>query len=118
MFTSFGFKDGISQPFVLGTEGWGKDSHELPGQGHVKPGVILFGREGDNEEVDVDKGEDASGKPQVQRPPWAMDGSLMAFRYLHQKVPEFDRFLEVKATSQVSSELLGARFVGRWKSGK
>jgi deferrochelatase/peroxidase EfeB len=44
----------------------------------------------------------------------------MAFRYLRQKVPEFDDFLgrATSGNSDVSKELLGARMVGRWKSGK
>lgn len=112
---SFGFKDGVSQPFILGTEGWGKDNIEFPGQGTVQPGVILLGRPGDNEEVGP--GGDASTKPRASRPAWAVDGSLLAFRYLHQRVPEFDSFLSARATPTVSKGLLGARMVGRWKSG-
>ena len=57
------------------------------------------------------------------RPAWALDGSFMAFRYLPQLVPEFDLFLKKNPlpipglSQEQGSELLGARFVGRWKSG-
>jgi hypothetical protein len=45
------------------------------------------------------------------------------FRHLEQLVPEFNQFLEVHAiqdpglSPKEGSELLGARFVGRWKDG-
>lgn len=50
-----------------------------------------------------------------------MDGSLLVFRYLFQLVPEFDNFLKQHPLPGLppdkGSELLGARLVGRWKSG-
>lgn len=70
--------------------------------------MILLGREGDD----------------VKRPSWALDGSFLVFRYLKQLVPEFDAFLEVNALKfqrgpgdPTGAELLGARLMGRWKSG-
>jgi hypothetical protein len=88
----------------------------------VHQGVILVGREGDN-------GEAPPGKPTipVTRPDWALDGSFLAFRYLKQLVPEFNKFLTehplpVPVPSApgdpTGADLLGARLVGRWKSGK
>lgn len=55
-------------------------------------------------------------------PAWAKDGSFLAFRYLQQLVPEFNRFLaenapQVNDPSVDTRELLGARLTGRWKSG-
>jgi len=53
-----------------------------------------------------------------------VDGSFLAFRFLFQLVPEFNKFLKDNAlkvpglTPEQGSELLGARLVGRWKSGK
>ncbi|KAH6917877.1 peroxidase TAP [Coprinopsis sp. MPI-PUGE-AT-0042] len=99
----FGFKDGISNPAVSGFD------KELPGQGTVEPGVILTGHAKDPL---IDK-----------RAPWAVDGSFLAFRYLFQEVPEFDKYLKENPikfenlTPEEGSELLGARMVGRWKSG-
>ncbi|OCH94868.1 peroxidase TAP [Obba rivulosa] len=96
----FGFLDGISQPAVQGV-----DTSPNPGQETVSQGIILLGREGDT----------------VTRPSWALDGSLIALRYLFQLVPEFDTFLKQNPIPGLppiqGSELLGARFVGRWKSG-
>jgi len=100
----FGFQDGISNPSIIGF-----DKNPLPGPKQVHEGVILVGRDGDQQ---------AS-----TRPPWAVDGSFLVFRHLFQLVPEFDSFLKNNPivlpglTREQGSELLGARLVGRWKSG-
>ena len=105
---SFGFLDGISEPAVKGfTE---------PGPGNpaaVDPGIIVTGYEGDP----------VLGK----RESWSFDGSFLVFRWLFQLVPEFNKFLKNNAlskdgegrdlTTEEGSDLLGARMVGRWKSG-
>jgi len=63
------------------------------------------------------------GDQVTNRPAWAVDGSYLAFRYLFQNVPEFNNFLKENPvpvpglTPEEGSELLGARLVGRWKSG-
>ncbi|CAE6487703.1 unnamed protein product [Rhizoctonia solani] len=98
----FGWEDGISNPAV---EGIGKP---FPGQRVVPPGVILCGKANDSV---------------PNRPEWALEGSFLAFRQLEQLVPEFDKFLVDNPivlpglTREQGSELLGARLVGRWKSG-
>lgn len=102
----FGYHDGISQPAVQGV-----NTNPKPGQETVRQGIILLGREGD-----------APNVPSVTtRPPWALDGSFLSFRYLFQLVPEFDEFKKQNPIPGVSpelgSELLGARLIGRWKGG-
>ncbi|KAF1960067.1 Dyp-type peroxidase [Byssothecium circinans] len=92
----FGYRDGISNPSVEGVDAIN------PGQTVIDQGVALLGR-----------GNDASSG----RPDWALDGSFMAFRKLPQLVPEFDKFLLDTAGTQEAADLMGARFVGRWKSG-
>ncbi|KAF9005132.1 hypothetical protein BDQ17DRAFT_1353872 [Cyathus striatus] len=100
----FGFLDGISNPTIIGF-----DKTDNPGPAPVNPGVIVTGYDGD---ADKDK-----------RAPWAVDGSFLAFRYLFQNVPEFNEYLQKNPiirdglTPEEGSELLGARMVGRWKSG-
>ncbi|KAJ4475852.1 fungal peroxidase [Lentinula lateritia] len=97
----FGFMDGISNPAVTGF------STPLPGQQVLDPGLFLLGESGDL----------------VSRPSWAQDGSFLAFRQLQQRVPEFNAFLVDNAlsnpnlTADQNAELLGARMMGRWKSG-
>ena len=105
---SFGFLDGISQPAVRYV-----DTNPNPGQETVPQGIILLGREDD-----VPSDHNVS-----TRPTWALDGSFLSFRYLFQLVPEFDTFLKQNPIAipglpaDQGSELLGARLVGRWKSG-
>ncbi|KAJ7512546.1 fungal peroxidase [Mycena galericulata] len=97
----FGFQDGISNPAVTGFVS------PLPGQAAVAAGTILLGESGDT----------------VTRPAWAQDGTFLAFRQLKQLVPEFNEFLtnnpivDGNLTAQEGSDLLGARMIGRWKSG-
>ncbi|KAM6499969.1 hypothetical protein JOM56_005477 [Amanita muscaria] len=99
----FGFLDGISNPAVIGF-----DTNPPPGPAPVRSGIILLGHDGDDVPT---------------RDPWMVDGSFLAFRYLFQLVPEFNKFLQnnpikVPGLSDAEgSELLGARLVGRWKSG-
>ncbi|KAF8494772.1 hypothetical protein JB92DRAFT_2995234 [Gautieria morchelliformis] len=99
----FGFMDGISQPAITGFT-----ANPTPGQTVIDPGNIIVGETGDL----------------VQgRPAWAKGGSFLAFRQLKQLVPEFEKFLtdnpiiEPGLTRQQGSDLMGARMVGRWKSG-
>ncbi|KAJ7201680.1 fungal peroxidase [Mycena pura] len=98
----FGYLDGISNPAVQGFQ------TPLPGQAVVATGEILLNETGDSV---------------TTRPAWAKDGSFLAFRQLQQLVPEFNKFLTdnpIRApalTRQQGSDLLGARMIGRWKSG-
>ncbi|KAJ4303435.1 dye-decolorizing heme-containing peroxidase [Kalmusia sp. IMI 367209] len=92
----FGYKDGVSDPSVQDVDAIN------PGQTVIDQGVALLGR-----------GIDASNG----RPDWALDGSFMAFRKLPQLVPEFEKFLLDSAGTQEAADLMGARMVGRWKSG-
>nr|WAW38281.1 DyP-type peroxidase [Auricularia auricula-judae] len=99
----FGYKDGIAQPAL---DGFG-DPH--PGQLVVPPGMILVGMDGDSNARPSDG--------------WMTGGSFLVFRQLEQLVPEFNKFLLDNApavegkTVQERADLLGARMVGRWKSG-
>nr|UQK85136.1 dye decolorizing peroxidase [uncultured fungus] len=99
----FGYLDGISNPAIDGFT-----TAPKPGQGPaVAAGTLLLGENGDF----------------VTRPPWAKDGSFLVFRQLSQLVPEFAKFVTTNAivkpglTVQQGADLLGARMVGRWKSG-
>ncbi|KAI0077314.1 peroxidase TAP [Panus rudis PR-1116 ss-1] len=98
----FGFLDGISNPAVQDV-----DTTTFPGQETVPQGIMLLGRTGDQN--------------LTSRPSWALDGSFLAFRYLSQLVPEFNSFLDKNPIPGLppadGSALLGARLVGRWKSG-
>ena len=115
-----GFQDGISQPFVNFEDDATQKRQKFPGQTVVNPGVLVIGQPGDP----------------ITRAPWTKNGSLLAFRQLKQLVPEFNAFLKgvvlssildprlpgVTANSQSQDlqqriDFLGARLMGRWKSG-
>ena len=100
--------DGVSDPTVTGF-----DTVVNPGPSSVDAGVIVTGHTGD--------------PGLTTRAPWAVDGSFLVFRWLFQMVPEFNEVLKKNPlakdgngkvlTPEEGSELLGARIVGRWKSG-
>jgi Dyp-type peroxidase family len=92
----FGWLDGVSQPGISGL------ITPFPGQRLLDPGLFAFGY-----------------GPTTNPPlPWMKNGSFMVFRRLKQLVPEFDQYqLTQAATLGMDPVLLGARLVGRWKSG-
>lgn len=101
----FGFQDCLSQPPVIGFR------KPNTGEQPINPGEILIGELGDEPDTGV------------TRPTWAKDSSFLVFRKLRQFVPEFNEFLaknpilDKGLTPAQGSELLGARLMGRWKSG-
>ena len=73
----------------------------------LDPGLFVFGY----------PGQSVTPQPPPP-PPWIKNGSFMVFRRLQQRVPEFGQFISSEsARLQVDRVLLGARLVGRWKSG-
>ena len=111
-----GFHDGISQPFVHFKD----DSEQnpkrvpLPGQTQINPGVLILGQTADPKKD--------------ERPNWTKNGSILVYRHLKQLVPEWNKFLEdtvrgsivltaSNADFQKRVDFLGARLMGRWKSG-
>ena len=96
----FGFKDGISQPTVAEF-----DTPPPSGPPSVPAGDFVLGYpDGSGDTRDV--------------PGWARDGSLAVFRRLNQDVAGFRGFLAaLSAEVGLSPDQLGAKMVGRWKSG-
>jgi Dyp-type peroxidase family len=105
----FGFMDGISQPGV-------KQFHEPDpsrpefhedklGERLTAAGEFVLGY------------EDAAGQT-VTEPPWMRDGSFQVLRRLQQDVAGWNKLVEERAEETgLSPEQLGAKLVGRWKSG-
>jgi Dyp-type peroxidase family len=113
----FGFLDGVSQPGVRGltprSDPIRRPDQGLPGQDLIWPGEFVFGYSGQHWEDPIKEGP----QPEMATP-WLRNGSYMVFRRLEQKVPEFRRFIaDQGARLGMDRELLGARMVGRWKSG-
>lgn len=130
----FGYQDGISQPgirgeidgqvglqkFLQASQNPNDPGQGLPGADLLWPGEFVFGypsqKTFDPKKPDDDldaPGEDANGGIS-----WMNNGSYLVFRRLKQFVPEFDTFVKQRAKElNTDSDLLGARLVGRWKSG-
>nr|UOK93808.1 atlH [Penicillium chrysogenum]UOO01264.1 AtlH [Penicillium chrysogenum] len=102
----FGYLDAISQPRLTGF-----DEQCQKGDGNYqfmcRPGRIIVGHDGE-----------MGNEPKLMHGDWAKDGSYLVIRKYKQFVPEFNNYL--KAESQklhLTSDQLGARMMGRWKSG-
>jgi deferrochelatase/peroxidase EfeB len=135
----FGFLDGVSQPGVRGrlsddprdvlTVRQNPNNREQgkPGQELIWPGEFVFGYPGQDGNADDDprKPFKQAGPLTTADPEWANDGSFLVFRRLRQDVNKFhafvkdtaDRLQANVAPSDVSPDLIGSRFVGRWPSG-
>jgi len=89
----FGFRDGISQP-------------ALDGSDNTMPGNVVLGH------------PDRDGATIGDGPKWAEDGSYLVFRRLRQDVFGFRKALERAArAASLTPDQLAAKLVGRWKSG-
>ena len=124
----FGYLDGVSQPGVRGltkrTDPFTRPNEGLPGQELLWPGMFVFGYETQILPTTPPTApivDEFAPAPPVPLPPsldWMRNGSLMVFRRLNQKVPEFRAFsAQQGAALGVDPVLLEARMVGRWKSG-
>ena len=98
------YQDGISTPTIENVNAQPGDKQS----GIVTADVILLG-------------QPAAGNVDPNQS-WIKDGSFMAFRELQQLVPEFQNFCDLSAKKaqnpNVSGDFIGARIVGRWKSGE
>lgn len=113
----FGFKDGISQPSVAGIT-----SEPKPGGDWIPAGEFILGYPGLEEPAPTPPPAGAYDPPQPPprptTPEWTKDGSYLVFRRLRQDVQAFNDFLAKAASDNgISEALLGAKFVGRYKSG-
>lgn len=122
----FGFTDGISQPFLEGTESVSGNKTPTPGQGtpdvegqwkSLKPGEFILGYEDEFGEV-------------AQAPSYydlRKNGTYLVLRVLEENVAVFRKFLKTAAKKLWPSEykrdrdryenLVVAKLIGRWPSG-
>lgn len=106
----FGFKDGISQPGVVGFD---EQDPQTPDQVKGKPGTDL-----------VAAGEFVVGYPNqddtVNNLDWMRNGSFLVIRRLAQDVPGWWAQMiarDAAADSSLTPDQLAAKAVGRWRSG-
>lgn len=112
----FGFRDGISQPGLRGftTPDPTDPDQGQPGQDLLWPGEFVLGYP---RQAGVGGG-DAPGPIARSGPDWTDNGSYLVFRRLTQDVAGFRAFVAGVAAAQGTSEdLIGAKLVGRYKSG-
>ena len=100
---AFGFRDGISQPAIEGTNVLGSNPKEQP----FKAGEFLIGYPDETGDLPPSPKPDVLGR----------NGTYVVFRKLHQRVAAFRQYLKTNATSPEAEELLAAKMMGRWRSG-
>jgi Dyp-type peroxidase family len=89
----FGFRDGVSQPALNGSDG-------------TMPGDFILGL------------QDGYGRTVRRGPDWARDGSYLVFRRLRQDVFGFRQAVRTGATAAgLAPDQFAAKLMGRWKSG-
>jgi Dyp-type peroxidase family len=112
----FGFKDGASQPGVVGLT-----DEPKPGQQMIPAGEFILGHPslGDEQLPAPPPGayQPVPAPAPVAFPSWATDGSMFVLRRLRQDVRGFNDFVADKAREfGISEDLVGAKLVGRYKS--
>jgi Dyp-type peroxidase family len=120
----FGFKDGVSQPGLRGVDvpddPIGDSDQGHPGQDLLWPGEFVLGYPTQIPKVNA---SGASPNPDpgpisTSGPSWTKDGSYLVFRRLAQDVPAFhQQVASIAASTHLTSDLVGAKLVGRYKSG-
>ncbi len=110
-YVHFGYRDGLSQPFLAGGP---KPARPYPDLGLNKdgsspPGDFLLGFENTfNNKYSPGVADTRLGR----------NGSFAAFRILKQEVAQFEQFLQTAApTIGLSPDQLAAKLLGRWRSG-
>jgi Dyp-type peroxidase family len=120
----FGFKDGVSQPGIRGVDlpddPIGNPNQGHPGQDLLWPGefVIGYATQIATAKAGVDGPNPDPGPDSSANPAWTIDGSYLVFRRLRQDVVGFENHVSNLAASLgLSTDLTGAKLVGRYKSG-
>jgi deferrochelatase/peroxidase EfeB len=111
-YVHFGYRDGISQPFLAGGP---KPARPYPDLGINNDGSSPAG------DFLLGYTNSFSNKysPGVADTPLGRNGSFGAFRILKQEVAEFENFLQTAAPSvNLTPDQLAAKFLGRWRSGQ
>ncbi len=101
--TSFGFRDGIGQPAIEGSDHAPTNTKDPA----LKAGEVILGYPDETGEVAPMPTPDVLGR----------NGTYVVFRKLHTKVGAYRQYLRDRATDRADEALLGAKMVGRWQSG-
>ncbi len=110
----FGFRDGISQPAVLG--------HDDPAPGEPERRLTPLTPAGEFVLGHPRHGATGLGPP-IACPAWMHDGTFQVFKRFHQDVPGWRAQLAAASAElagrgvPMSADELAARLIGRWPSG-
>ncbi|WP_343673532.1 hypothetical protein [Chitinophaga sp.] len=99
----FGYRDGLSRPFIEGEGGIPAAGQGVP----VKAGEFVLGYENELGQISTGPGPEIFWK----------NGTYLSIRKIRQKVAAFRNFLQQQAASADAQEKLAARMMGRWRSG-
>jgi Dyp-type peroxidase family len=120
----FGFKDGVSQPGIRGVDTpddrIGNPDQGHPGQDLLWGGEFILGyaTQIPKAKPNFDGPNPDPGPDSASGPTWTRDGSFLVFRRLGQDVAAFEQNVAALAQSLgMSTALVGAKLVGRYKSG-
>lgn len=118
----FGFRDGVSQPGIKGfTASIGTDPTQgAPGQDLLWPGEFVLGYFTQIGVTDptFDGPNQHPGPKSSNGPAWSENGSFLVFRKLEQDVAGFRNSIRANAAAlNVDPEVLGAKVVGRFRTG-
>lgn len=114
----FGFRDGISQP---GIRDFDEPDSQNAGQvaKHAGTEIIAAGEFILGLTPEPGSGGQAFSPPAISHLDWMQNGSFLVFRLLQQDVPGFMAQIHsmLPSDGSLNADTLGARMVGRWKSG-
>jgi len=122
----FGFLDGISQPYIEGSNTSRRPSGDEARADIVKPGEFILGYLNEADTLPttptipdaLDPGNHLSRRPtEPGRRDFGRNGTYLVLRQLQQNVDEFNEFLVAHAPDDAARRLLAAKMIGRWPSG-
>lgn len=126
----FGFRDGISQPYIEGSETQKKPRGAFARTHTVKPGQFILSHQSEPGadiprlwvDADIDPYAAAhlsSNGMRYSKRDFGRNGSYLVFRQLRQDRQGFEDFLKEAAYKSETGdpELIAAKLVGRWRDG-
>ena len=113
----FSFRDGVSQPALMGINHKGVAAQ--PGPPAVPPGLFVLGHHYQPEDPLKGPNYSASNEPVPKPRELGYNGTYGAFRMLEQDCDAFEEFLDANSGGdEHARELLAAKMCGRWRNGR
>ena len=128
----FGYRDGISQPYIEGSGTSRRPQGKFADVHVVKAGEFILGHHNEFAQqvpalwVDIEQFPEAKVLRQYglerNRRDFGRNGTYLVFRQLRQNVTKFESFLERASLSSTpgditNREMIAAKLIGRWRSG-